>query len=71
MTEDQATEMISVLSEILYELKGLKTDFLEFTGYNVYNMSTAINDIGDRICGNVNGIGGATLAEVVTAIDQQ
>lgn len=70
MTPEQTTEMISLLSDILDELKGLRTDFLEFTGHNVYNMSTVIDDIGDRICGGTGGVGGASLGEIVSAIDQ-
>ncbi len=68
MNSDQAEVMISNLVDILDELRGLRSDFLEFTGHNVYKMSEAVDQIGDRICGGSNGIGGADLNEISTAI---
>ena len=68
MNSEQAEVLISNLADILEELRGLRSDFLEFTGNNVYKMSDVINDIGDRICGGSNGIGGADLNEISMAI---
>jgi hypothetical protein len=38
--------MIALLSEILTELQGLRSDFNEFTGYNVYRLSEIVDLIG-------------------------
>jgi hypothetical protein len=69
MDDAQGDRIIDLLETLVDELRGLRGDFLEFTGYNVYKMSVAIDDIGDRIAGGVAGIGGATLDEVKSAIE--
>lgn len=45
MTEDQADTIIGLLGEMLGELRDLRTQFDEFTGYNVHNMETAVKDL--------------------------
>ena len=47
----------------------MKTSFDEFTGYNVSNMSAAVEDVGDRITGGNAGVGGATLAQLSDKLD--
>jgi hypothetical protein len=61
--------MIALLSEVLTELQGLRTDFNEFTGYNVYRLSEVVDLIGDRICGGVSGVGGDSLSDIGTKLD--
>jgi hypothetical protein len=62
-------QIVELLSEILEELRELRSDFQEFTGYNVYKMSTVVDDLGDRITGGAGGVGGADLDEVRRSID--
>lgn len=62
-------QIVELLSEILAELRELRSDFQEFTGYNVYKMSTVIDDLGDRITGGAGGVGGVDLHDVRVAID--
>ena len=69
MNEQQGDQIIDLLSDILSELRDLRTNFDEFTGYNVYKMSVAIDDITDRITGGIGGIGGASLEEVKGAVE--
>lgn len=69
MREDQADQIIDLLGDLLEEMRGMRTDFMEFTGYNVYKMSTAIEDIGDRVTGGAAGIGGSDLADVAHRIE--
>ena len=37
--------MISILEDILEEIRGLRSDFMEFTGYNVHNMKNTVEDL--------------------------
>jgi len=69
MTEHQADEIINILSDILAGLRDMRTEFSEFTGYNVYKMSAVIDGIGDQITGGSGGLGGDTLMDVKMAID--
>ncbi len=69
MNEQQADELIDLLGCVLDELKGLRESFDEFTGYNVYKMSTVIDDISDRITGGAAGVGGSTLDDVTAKLD--
>jgi hypothetical protein len=69
MNEDQADQIIDLLGSILGELQGLREGFDEFTGYNVYKMSVAIEDLGDRITGGAAGVGGGTLDELGSKLD--
>lgn len=69
MNDAQGDRIIDLLEMIVEELRGLRSDFLEFTDHNVYKMSVAIDDIGDRIAGGVAGVGGATLDDVKSAIE--
>ena len=39
MTEDQGDDMLSLLRELIVEVTALRTEFQEFTGYNVHNMA--------------------------------
>lgn len=69
MHEDQADRIIGLLSEMLDEIRGMRDDFMEFTGHNTFKISAAIEDIGDRITGGVGGVGGDTLADVAHRIE--
>lgn len=64
MTEDQGDQIIDLLRDLVEELRGLREDFNEFTGYNVYKMSTVIDDLSDRITGGIGGVGGATIDDL-------
>ena len=69
MDNSQADQMIELLTNIRDEVVGLRSDFMEFTGYNVDRMSKVVDDLGDRIAGGSEGIGGGTLDEVRAAIE--
>ncbi len=69
MDDVHAVRIIDLLEALVEELRGLRGDFLEFTDHNVYKMSVAIDDIGDRIAGGAAGVGGATLDDVKSAIE--
>ena len=69
MTDDQADEVISLLTELLEEMRGMRTDFLEFTGYNVDRMSAVTEQIVEGITGRFSGMGGADLGEVKSTLD--
>lgn len=69
LREDQADTLISLLGELLTELRDLRGDFNEFTGYNVYRLSEVVDQIGDRICGGLSGVGGDSLSDVGTKLD--
>jgi len=45
MNEDQADDIIGLLGELLQEMRGMRSDFMEFTGYNTTKMSTLSEDI--------------------------
>lgn len=47
MRDDQADQIINLLAELLEEVRGQRTEFLEFTGYNT--MTT--KDLADAITG--------------------
>lgn len=45
MREDQADSIVECLSDLLDEIRGLRSDFNEFTGYNSVKMSDAVDQI--------------------------
>ncbi len=67
--EDQADEIIGLLRDLLDGVREMNTNFDEFTGHNVYKMSTAIDVLGDRITGGAGGIGGDSLSDVSHRIE--
>ncbi len=69
MREDQADEIVGLLRDLLDEVREMNSNFNEFTGFNVYKMSTAIDDIGDRITGGAGGVGGSDLSDVTHRIE--
>lgn len=69
MNERQADQVIELLQDILVELRDVRSNFDEFTGYNTTKMSDAVSEIGDRISGGFGGIGGKDLGDVTHAIE--
>ncbi len=69
MNEEQGDQKIELLEGILDELRTLREGLDEFTGYNVYKMSTVIDDLADRITGGPGGVGGSSLGEVAAKLD--
>jgi len=41
----ESAQIVAVLEQILAEIVGLRSDFTEFTNYNVYNMKTTTEDL--------------------------
>lgn len=68
MNEEQGDEIIELLENILTELRDVRSDFQEFTGYNTTKMSDVVTEIADRITGGIGGAGGEDLADVVRAL---
>lgn len=58
-----------LLTELVEEVRGLRSDFNEFTGYNTTKMQDAVNEIGDRVAGGFGGVGGATLDEIKSILE--
>ncbi len=45
MNDDQADQIIDLLGELLEEMRGMRSEFMEFTGYNTTKMSTLSAEI--------------------------
>lgn len=67
MKEDQADSIIELLSELVSELRDLRTQFDEFSGFNVYNMETVLKDVVGPNGYNLGDVN-ERLSEVVSAI---
>jgi hypothetical protein len=68
MNDESADQIVGLLQDILEELRDLRSDFQEFTGYNTTKMSDAVNEITERITGGIAGVGGGDLDDVVRAV---
>lgn len=69
MDSNQVDEVVELLTAIRDEIVGLRSDFMEFTSHNVYNMKNVSADVGDHITGSSEGVGGTTLDELKHAIE--
>ncbi|WP_454888299.1 hypothetical protein [Sphingobium herbicidovorans] len=58
-----------LLEDLIEEIRGLRNDFNEFTGYNTTKMRDAVDDLGDRIAGGFGGVGGASLDDIKVAVE--
>lgn len=47
MREDQSDRIINLLGDLVEEMRGMRSDFMEFTGHN----STKMSDLSNQICG--------------------
>ena len=68
MRDDQADEVLRMLGDILEEMCGLRSDFLQFTGYNSTKMSDAVDQITGPVGYNLGDLN-ERLTEVISAID--
>jgi methyl-accepting chemotaxis protein len=64
-------DRIADLLEILIpEVQELKSQFNEFTGHNMMDMATAVQELGDRIAGGSYGMGGTGLQDINSSIKE-
>lgn len=85
MREDQADQIIDLLSDIAFDVKTLREDFEKFSGYGVDsmaavserivdstdNLSSLGEQIVDGLTGSFRGIGGVSLEDIKSAIEDQ
>lgn len=64
MRDDQAAQMIEIMQGILDGVNALREDFMTFTAYGTENMT----QLGDRITGGLNGVGGNDLGDISTSL---
>lgn len=45
MRDDQADQIIDLLGDLVSEIRGLRSEFMEFSGYNTMNMTKAVEAV--------------------------
>ena len=65
MSDD--SRIVDVLEQILDEIRGLRSDFMEFTSYNVHNIESVVTDLTGPLGYNLGDLNDR-LSEITVAI---
>lgn len=73
MREDQADRIIDLMGALVEEMRGMRSDFMDFTGYNTTKMSDLSREIAGEAgysIGDMMGPMGYNLGDLHTKLDE-